>query len=70
MELFIQLGNRQTNRQTNGLTELFLKSLSRLKNNLIEILKIKTSKIKRLKRSEMILKNTAMRYSENLKFLI
>ena len=35
MELFRQLGNRQTNRQTDkqtdGLTELFLKSLSRLK---------------------------------------
>ena len=31
------------------------------KTNLIEILKIKTSKIKKLKRSEKILKHTTMR---------
>ena len=31
MELFGQLDDGQTNRQTDGLTELFLKSLSRLK---------------------------------------
>ena len=32
MELFRQLDNGQTDRQTDGLTELFLKSLSRLKS--------------------------------------
>ena len=31
MELFRHIDNGQTDRQTNGLTELFLKSLSRLK---------------------------------------
>ena len=30
MELFRQLDNKQTDKQTDGLTELFLKSLSRL----------------------------------------
>ena len=32
MELFRQLDDKQTDKQTDGLTELFLKSLSRLKN--------------------------------------
>ena len=34
MELFRQLDDGQTDRRTNGLTELFLKSLSRLKTSL------------------------------------
>ena len=32
MELFRHIDNGQTDKQTNGLTELFLKSLSRLKS--------------------------------------
>ena len=33
IEVFRQLVHKQTNRQTDGLTELFLKSLSRLKTD-------------------------------------
>ena len=40
MELFRQLDDGQTDKQTNGLTELFLKLLSRLKIEDVEFIKI------------------------------